>query len=258
MNARYALLPVLLLTTPALLAQGAPPANDVCDSVAIALADTSGVLTFEGDNTGATAVGDFEQGSFPFSTGNAAVWHGFQLDECADVTIALCGSSGTFIGHYWDFITTACPAGDPDLIYASSVDTTLCTDSLPTLFYPELPPGTYYVPVLSNENLGQFGPYEVNVTTVPCATGIDELAAGPWSVRVMPGYSAMELRYNGNATDARLVLLDAMGRRIIHRRLHFHPGSIHLLPISDLEPGLYHVELITDGQRSQKALLIAN
>ncbi|MEO8587907.1 MAG: hypothetical protein ABI432_00920 [Flavobacteriales bacterium] len=260
MEQRYPLLSIatLLLSLPALAQRGVGPTNDLCDSAIFSQLDTTDLIIFTGDNTGATATGDFEQGSVPFSSGNAAVWHGFHLDVCADVTLALCGSSSAFVAHYWTFLTTSCPAGDAALVYATSIDTLLCGNDLPTLFFPALEPGDYYVPVLSNENLGVFGPYTLNVSALPCATGIGEYSTSAWSVRALPGFEQFELNYGGAGGVGHVIVLDAMGRMVLERGWTLQPGSVHLLPLAGFSPGIYRIQLIEKSGWSQRAIAVCD
>lgn len=140
---------------------GAP--NDNCSAVTPEALGVGGVLTFSGDNTTATATGDFAQGS-PFA-GAPAVWHAFTLDACTSVSVAYCGQVPAW-GNTLGILARDCPASD--LVYFSTFNTDDCGDGNRTYFFDGLLAGTYYIPVLLHPASGSVGPYTITVTGSEC------------------------------------------------------------------------------------------
>jgi len=139
------------------------PVNDDCANVVAQDLNVGGTLTFTGDNTGADTLGDAEPGTLIDSYG-AAVWHLFTTTECADVTIDYCGGAIVF-ANYWNLLATTCPAND-SLVYASGTDDTTCVNGSRTIFFNDLPAGTYYLPVLTDPF--SVGPYSIEVSAASC------------------------------------------------------------------------------------------
>lgn len=140
---------------------GAP--NDACADVTPEALTVGGSLTFTGDNTTATATGDFAQGS-PFA-GAPVVWHSFTLDECASVSVAYCGQVPAW-GNTLGILARDCPASD--LVYFSTFNADNCGDGNRTYFYDGLQAGTYYIPVLLHPASGSVGEYSLTVTGSEC------------------------------------------------------------------------------------------
>jgi hypothetical protein len=132
-----------------------PPANDNCADVnPVPLLD--GVpIQFTGDNTDATI--DCNLFTVP------EVWHAITTTECMDITIDLCGTTPPFANAY-TVMTEQCPCGNQ--IFATDANDTECPDGNITQHYYGVPPGTYYIPVLSE--VGSMGPYTLNVSGVAC------------------------------------------------------------------------------------------
>ncbi len=165
MNARPALCSNSHLVAHGLLdARGTGPVNDLCSSVTPQALSVGGSVSFSGNNTGATITNDFEVGSVLEGLGFATVWHAVTTTACTNITVAYCGSAAGFKLNYWQIITTACPTGDASYILLSSKDTTSCTDNQATITYNALAPGTYYIPVLTDEANGVVGDYTINVS----------------------------------------------------------------------------------------------
>lgn len=148
--------------------RGGGPANDGCGSVTPEALAVGGALTFTGNNTGATMDGDYEAGSLLEGAGFPSVWHAFTTTECTNMTMAYCGSDAAFKLNFWIIISTNCPNGDAGLVFNSSRDTTSCPDGQATIRYNNLPAGTYYVPVLTDEAGGVVGNYTIAVTAEAC------------------------------------------------------------------------------------------
>ena len=149
-------------------ARGTAPVNDACGSVTPQSLSVGGSLTFTGNNTGATIDGDYEAGSILEGAGFPSVWHAFTTTTCADVVLSYCNSDAGFSSNYWIVITTACPAGDASIVFNSSNEQTTCPDGMGTITYTNLPAGTYYVPVLTDEANGVNGNYTIAVTATAC------------------------------------------------------------------------------------------
>jgi len=148
-------------------AVAAPPANDLCSAVTAVPLSIGTPLTFTGDNTEATFIGDAAPGTlmadYPFPN----TWHAFTTAGCTDVTISYCGTSAGW-SNVWKLLTTDCPA--QTLINATASNTTDCANGNWTFSFSSLPAGTYYLPV-PNVGFGQGGgPYSIQVTAATCAS----------------------------------------------------------------------------------------
>ncbi len=132
-----------------------PPPNDNCADV-IPVPLLAGVpLQFTGNNAGATS--DCEMLGIP------EAWHAITTNECLDITIDLCGTTPPFANSYL-VMTEQCPCSNQ--IFALDFNNTDCVDGNVTQHYYHIPPGTYYIPVLSE--IGSMGPYTLNVSGVVC------------------------------------------------------------------------------------------
>lgn len=139
------------------------PPNDDCASVVaqgLAVGDT---IVFTGDNTGADSVGDAAPGTL-LSTYGEEVWHLFTTTECTDVTVDYCDGATVF-ANYWNLLATSCPATDV-LVYATTFNNVDCANGNRSLFFDDLPAGTYYIPVLTDPF--SVGPYSIEVSAVSC------------------------------------------------------------------------------------------
>lgn len=149
---------------------GPTPPNDLCASVTATPLSINGNITFNGDNTGATIANDYAVGSDLEAIGLPSVWHAFTITECADVTVSYCGTTPAFL-DFWIVLTTDCPGSD--LVFNTSYNTIDCGDENATIYYEDLPAGTYYLPVLLDtdpEFLAQ-GPYTIDVSAAACGGG---------------------------------------------------------------------------------------
>lgn len=179
MMMRYVLLAASMLAftfhNPALAQEGPP--NDHCGDVVaqpLAIGDT---LVFEGNNEGATIDGDNVPGSGLDDFQSAVVWEAFTTTECATVRIAFCGSEAPFLAaYYWNALTPDCPADN--LVITMDYGTDECPDGQPSMYFEQLPPGTYYYPVYADEN-GPQGDYVLTVTATACPAVGPVADAGP-------------------------------------------------------------------------------
>ncbi|MEO8587965.1 MAG: T9SS type A sorting domain-containing protein [Flavobacteriales bacterium] len=147
-------------------ARGVLPPNDGCGTVTFEALSIDGSLTFTGDNTGATEDGDFEAGSGLEGFG-PCVWHGFTTTECANITVAYCGTTPVF-GNLGAFFARTCPATDADYITYTSGNFTDCADLNGTITWLDVPAGSYYLPVLMDLAAPAVGPYTILVSAVAC------------------------------------------------------------------------------------------
>ncbi len=130
-----------VLTTSCLEAQD-PPYNDECQNANIQTGPYP--VTVTGDNSWST-------NEVPDCLGDCGhAWEAFTIDEQLDVTIDFCGTTPNFELIYI-IIFDECPcdaASEP--VFAAATDWNLCGgDGNVTMYYPALPAGTYYIPVLS-------------------------------------------------------------------------------------------------------------
>lgn len=148
-------------------AGGPPPANDQCGNVTFGPLAVGGSLTFSGNNTGATIPGDYAPGTLLDGNGLASVWHGFTTTDCADITLSYCGTTPPF-GNVWIVLATSCPADD-NLILSNNFNDTDCINGNYTVIFPNVPAGTYYVPVLNDPGMNAVGPYTIVASATACS-----------------------------------------------------------------------------------------
>ncbi|MCW5899623.1 MAG: T9SS type A sorting domain-containing protein [Flavobacteriales bacterium] len=134
------------------------PANNDCSNVTPTAIAVPGSDSFSGDSFGAT------DSSIGASYGAPQVWEAFTITECADVTIDLCGSPQIFDPMFIG-ISSGCPAGFPDNYVFSTSWAFSCADGNISMFFYNLQPGSYWVPVIAQPG----GPYTLNISTVACA-----------------------------------------------------------------------------------------
>ncbi len=180
--------------------QGVPPApaNDLCSSLTPVFVAEEDTVQLTGDNTGATATGDFVAGS-PFN-GSPVVWHAVVLDACVDLSVSYCGLAPAWTSTI-GALATGCPADQ--VVFFSTTTDTVCGDGNTTYTYQGLAAGTYYLPVLADEVNGSVGPYTLELISRSCGQGpeppVNDLCgAVPVSALVAGG----ELSFSGNNTNA--------------------------------------------------------
>lgn len=145
-----------------------PPPNDHCEDVTPLPLAIDSALVFTGNNEGATIDGDNEPGSGLDAFGVPVVWVAFTTAQCADVSIAFCGSTAPFFGDYfWNAVTPQCPADE--LVVTQDYNNNECVDGQPVMYYSELPAGTYYYPVWSRADEA-IGDYVITISATACAS----------------------------------------------------------------------------------------
>lgn len=140
--------------------------NDLCSSVTPATLAIPGSVNFSGDNTNSTSAGDAVAGTLLDVGGDTTtVWHAFTIADCADIAVSYCGTL-PLPDVYWAVLSLNCPADD-DVIFFSSGNFTDCVDGNATIFFTNVPAGTYYLPVRGEPST--WGPYSIEVTATACA-----------------------------------------------------------------------------------------
>lgn len=130
------------------------PANDQCTGATPQSLAAGGSVNFAGDNTNAT---DTEL------LGAATVWHAFTTTECTDLALNYCGTTPAF-GNAFLNLWTDCPA--TVAFPSTTFNTTDCPDGNVTIYYTNVPAGTYYYGVLAAE--GALGAYTITVAAEAC------------------------------------------------------------------------------------------
>ncbi len=225
--------------------------GDGCQDAPPEVLDIGSQRVFTGDNTGATATGDALPGS-PLD-GSIYVWHAFTTVECADVTISYCGTDPVF-GTVQQDLAPTCPAGET-LQSASALPT--CADGNQQMFYGYLPPGTWYVPVLSTP--GAEGPYTITVAAADCLAGVHGAlqSAHGWNVFPVPSSGAVDLSSDVDIPEARWELLDAQGRSLKKGRSSFSAGTpVRIAEDGSLAAGPYTVRIEAGGVRSELRIIV--
>ena len=134
------------------------PPNNECENASVTEVIVDGpVVSVSGNGTDATDEN---------MMGVAHVWEAFTLDACADVSLDFCGSSPVPV-IIFNSLFNSCDIGN--IFQNGSIDTDLCVDGNQAMNYTSLPAGTYYYPIIADENLGGFEDYTLNITAVTCA-----------------------------------------------------------------------------------------
>ncbi|MCB0764360.1 MAG: T9SS type A sorting domain-containing protein [Flavobacteriales bacterium] len=130
-----------------------PPANDECTAANVQTLAIGGSVSATGTSIGAL---DTE------GLGALTVWEAFTISECADVTIAYCGSTAGE-NPAANGVFSDCP---PTVFVGDNGgDVTSCADGQFTGCFRNLPAGTYYVPVI-----GGVTSYTVSIAASACST----------------------------------------------------------------------------------------
>lgn len=149
----------------ALACAGSGVPNDDCAAVTPVALSIGASVTFTGDNTGAVVGGDVVPGTLLDAGGDTTtVWHAFTLADCANLTVSYCGTT-TPPSWYWAVLALDCPADD-DVIFLSGGNFTDCVDGNATIFFSNVPAGTYYLPVRGEPATD--GPYTIEVSASSC------------------------------------------------------------------------------------------
>jgi Secretion system C-terminal sorting domain len=138
------------------------PANDLCTNAVNQALSVGGSVTFTGDNTGA-----LNTEGLTFAT----VWESFTTTTCTNLALTYCGTDPVF-GNAFLSLWLDCPQTTP--FTSAGFDQTTCPDGNVTIFYENVPAGTYYYGVLTD--VGAEGPYTITVAATQCASppGNDE------------------------------------------------------------------------------------
>jgi len=139
--------------------------NDLCSVISPSPLSVGSLLTFNADNQCATT----DCSLLDWAT----TWHAFTTTECADVVIDFCGTTPS--RNVGIVLTQQCPCSS--LIYASNFEDVTCPDGNYTIYFNDLPAGTYYYPVLSD--YPDVGPYTMHVTANPAVEVPVSVAANP-------------------------------------------------------------------------------
>lgn len=143
--------------------------NDLCTSVTPDALAAGNTLVWTGDNTGATIDNDYVGGSVFANAGIPAVWHAFTTTACADITMDYCGSDAAW-SEFWNALLLTCP-GSNSFIPTQQYNYTECGNGNVTMHFLNVPGGTYYFPVWT-EDPGGIGPYTINVTAADCGGSV--------------------------------------------------------------------------------------
>ncbi len=135
---------------------GANPPNTICTGATV-VPVTIG--------TPATVTGNNENSLTDPVLGANLVWEGFSITACSDVTVSYCGTSPIFMGGL-AYLAVGCPLTNLVFNSGQNVISNVCGDGNFAIFFPELPPGTYYYPVL--EAPGSSGNYSITFIAAAC------------------------------------------------------------------------------------------
>ena len=230
----------------------APPNDNCVDVVPVFLAPGD-TLNLTGDNTGATATGDWEPNS-PFSLA-PVVWHAFTTDTCTELTLSYCGLNPAWTNSF-GFLTTNCP-GD-SVVYFSTFNDTVCGDQNVTYYFYQLAAGTYYVPVVLDPGNNAVGPYSIDLSAVNCmSTGLAELGHPNFMVFPNPGNGDMTLVNSGAFALLSVEVLDVSGRTVHLESVRIASGQRAELRLQGrLKPGVYLVRAMGTGGRAEQRVVV--
>lgn len=153
------------------------PANSNCADAVIQNLDIDGdMVSVTGSGTNAPDLA---------GVGYNHVWEAFTIDDCASVQISYCGTPVIPDGFFGQIID-GCPLG-PNINAIDVIDLTEdeCEDleGQYTLYFDFLPAGTYYFPVMSDEDATVLDEYTINFLATSCPTEPDTctyFAGGPY------------------------------------------------------------------------------
>ncbi len=186
---------------------GAPTPNDDCGSVVFTPLNVGTTITFTGDNTGATPTGDYVTGTVMDNGNSGSVWHGFTTTTCTNLMVEYCGLAPTW-DNAWVVLSLNCPADD-DLVFNTSFNTADCGDGNVTIYYDNLPAGSYYFPVLLDAINNAVGPYSIDLSATACGGGpANEDCGGAITLAVNPPFDCPANAVTGDNTSA-AVTVDA-------------------------------------------------
>jgi len=167
-----------------------PPPNDNCQDVVPEDLFAGTPLIFSGNNVDATQQCPSPLGSFP------EVWHGINTYECMDISISYCGTDPVFNDVYI-ILNTGCPCDSR--IRADYWTPEECEDWNYTVHFYNVPAGTYYIPILSAEENGAWGPYTITVSGEPCTPPENDNCV---DVTPVPISASETITFTGNNANA--------------------------------------------------------
>lgn len=147
---------VVFLASPAFA--GDVPPNTLCSGAGIVPVSVGTPVTVTGNNEGS---------STDPVLGATLVWEGFTTTECTDMTVSYCGTTPAFLGGL-AYLAVGCPLTNLVFNTGQNVIGNVCGDGNFAILFPELPPGTYYYPVL--EAPGSSGNYSVTFIATACTS----------------------------------------------------------------------------------------
>lgn len=174
---------------------GGGGSNDDCANVTADALAIGGSVIFNGDNSTAVPGGD---GALDVGGDTTTVWHAFTITDCANITLAYCGTA-TAPSNYWAALFEACPADNNYILY-SDFSFTACGDDNLTLYFNDVPAGTYYVPVRGEPATS--GPYVVTVSAEACASAGPYCDAGAVSTQFEKISNVTTAGINNNSTSS--------------------------------------------------------
>ncbi len=149
------------------LSVDAPPApeNDNCEDVTPTVLTNGTAITFTGTTVGATS----NPAEVTIIGNRPVVWEAVTLTaECNSLTISYCGTPAETNVGMNNFITPSCNSSTSERIFNQSYDFTSCSDEKLTLYWYNLPAGTYYIPVITDLSSYTPGEYTMNVLSEDC------------------------------------------------------------------------------------------
>ena len=139
---------------------GGAPSNDLCTGAVVQNLSVGSTLSFNGDNTGATALA---------TTNFLVVWEAFTTTTCATVVVNYC-VPGFVFDNFLINLASQCPDVLTGLVTGAYDDCQVT--------FTELPAGTWYIPVLVDAVETPVGPYSITVSATACPLGYCSASAG--------------------------------------------------------------------------------
>ena len=135
------------------------PVNDNCENATDAgVLEAPGTFQFTGDNTGATLECDYL--SFEYDE----VWIKFATDDTLDISLSYCNNPQ--IERFLtvsNLLSDECPCNYDEWFSVDDILSLDCPNMAGVLSWYQLPPGTYYYPMLTHYTYE--GPYVLTLTT---------------------------------------------------------------------------------------------
>lgn len=139
-------------------AEGGIAPNANCSGAVVATLEVGSPVSIAGNNTGSLLDPVLDA---------TVVWEAFVTSECADVTIAYCGTAPSF-PNYLNTLIVGCPRSN--VVYNSGTNVVMdaCGDGNVEIQFLGLPAGTYYYPVVETQSSS--GNYTLVLTAAACGT----------------------------------------------------------------------------------------